>query len=47
MMGQKFANKPTVTSVEQLAGTKNRVTGTQLGRIAMTLMNLNPTPLAW
>jgi TRAP-type C4-dicarboxylate transport system substrate-binding protein len=47
MMGQKFANKPTVTSVEQLAGTKNRVTGTQLGRIAMQLMNLNPTPLAW
>ncbi|MEO8280785.1 MAG: TRAP transporter substrate-binding protein DctP [Ideonella sp.] len=47
MMGKKFADKPTVTSVEQLAGTKNRVTGTQLGRIAMTLMNLNPTPLAW
>lgn len=47
MMGKKFADKPTVTSVEQLAGTKNRVTGTQLGRIAMTLMQLNPTPLAW
>lgn len=47
MLGKKFADKPTVTSVEELAGTKNRVTGTQLGRIAMTLMNLNPTPLAW
>jgi TRAP-type C4-dicarboxylate transport system substrate-binding protein len=47
MMGKKFADKPTVTSVEQLAGTKNRVTGTQLGRIAMTLMQLNPVPLAW
>jgi TRAP-type transport system periplasmic protein len=47
MMGQKFANKPTVTSVDQLVGTKNRVTGTQLGRIAMNLMQLNPTPLAW
>jgi len=47
MMGKKFADKPTITSVEQLAGTKNRVTGTQLGRIAMTLMNLNPTPIAW
>ncbi len=47
MLGKKFQDKPTVTSVEQLAGTKNRVTGTQLGRIAMTLMNLNPTPLAW
>jgi TRAP-type transport system periplasmic protein len=47
MMGQRFADKPTVSSIDQLAGTKNRVTGTQLGRIAMTLMNLNPTPLAW
>ncbi len=36
-----------MTSVEQLAGTKNRVTGTQLGRIAMQLMNLNPVPIAW
>ena len=47
MLGKKFADRPTVTSVEQLAGTKNRVTGTQLGRIAMTLMQLNPVPLAW
>lgn len=47
MLGKKFADKPTVTSVDQLAGTKNRVTGTQLGRIAMQLMNLNPVPIAW
>lgn len=47
MLGKKFSDKPTITSVEQLAGTKNRVTGTQLGRIAMTLMNLNPVPIAW
>ncbi|MGE0313349.1 MAG: TRAP transporter substrate-binding protein [Lautropia sp.] len=47
MLGKKFQDKPTVTSVEQLAGTKNRVTGTQLGRIAMQLMNLNPVPIAW
>ncbi len=47
MMGKKFADKPLITSVEQLAGTKNRVTGTQLGRIAMTLMNLGPVPIAW
>lgn len=47
MMGKKYENKPLVTSVDQLAGTKNRVTGTQLGRIAMTLMNLNPVPIAW
>ena len=47
MLGKKFQDKPLITSVDQLAGTKNRVTGTQLGRIAMTLMNLNPVPIAW
>lgn len=47
MLGKNFADKPLVTSVDQLAGTKNRVTGTQLGRIAMELMNLGPIPLAW
>lgn len=47
MMGKSFENKPLVTSVDDLAGTKNRVTGTQLGRIAMQLMNLNPVPIAW
>lgn len=47
MLGSKFKNRPTVTSVSELAGTKNRVTGTQLGRLAMQLMELNPVPLAW
>ena len=46
-MGLKWKGKPPVTSVKQLAGTKNRVTNTQLGRIAMQLMNLNPVPVAW
>ena len=46
-LGASFADKPTVTSVEELAGTKNRVTGTQLGRIAMQLLDLNPVPIAW
>ncbi|GIT91608.1 hypothetical protein JANAI62_20650 [Jannaschia pagri] len=46
-MGSTFADKPTVTSIEELFGTKNRVTGTQLGRIAMRLLNLNPVPVAW
>ncbi len=46
-MGQSFAKKPTVTKIEELFGTKNRVTGTQLGRIAMQLLNLNPVPVAW
>ncbi|MDP5217013.1 TRAP transporter substrate-binding protein [Ruegeria sp. 2205SS24-7] len=46
-MGQSFADKPTVTKLEELFGTKNRVTGTQLGRIAMQLLQLNPVPVAW
>lgn len=46
-LGLAWEDKDTVTSVEQLAGTKNRVTGTQLGRIAMEAMNLNPVPVAW
>ena len=46
-MGSTFADKPTVTKLEELFGTKNRVTGTQLGRIAMELLNLNPVPVAW
>lgn len=46
-LGLKWQDKPLVTSIEQLAGTKNRVTGTQLGRIAMQLMKLNPVPVAW
>ncbi len=47
MMGLKWKDRPDVTRIEQLFGTKNRVTGTQLGRIAMNLLNLNPTPIAW
>src|SRR5690606_32046350 len=46
-LGLKWKDKPLVKSVTELAGTKNRVTGTQLGRIAMEKMKLNPAPIAW
>ncbi len=46
-LGLKWKEAPTVTRLEELFGTKNRVTGTQLGRIAMQLLNLNPVPIAW
>jgi len=46
-MGMGWENKPLITSIDQLRGTKNRVTGTQLGRIAMQLLELNPVPIAW
>lgn len=46
-LGMKYADKPKITKIEELFGTKNRVTGTQLGRIAMELLKLNPVPIAW
>tara|TARA_R110002167_G_scaffold111891_2_gene284045 strand:- start:4572 stop:5819 length:1248 start_codon:yes stop_codon:yes gene_type:complete len=46
-MGLGWDDKPLITNIEQLKGTKNRVTGTQLGRIAMELLELNPVPIAW
>ncbi|MCB1741939.1 MAG: TRAP transporter substrate-binding protein DctP [Gammaproteobacteria bacterium] len=46
-MGLKWKDKEPITRIGQLAGTKNRVTNTQLGRIAMQLMELNPVPVAW
>ena len=46
-LGLAWEDKDTVTSIDQLNGTKNRVTGTQLGRIAMQALGLNPVPIAW
>jgi TRAP-type C4-dicarboxylate transport system substrate-binding protein len=46
-MGLGWDKKPLITSIDTLRGTKNRVTGTQLGRIAMQLLDLNPVPIAW
>lgn len=46
-MGLTWRDTPEITSVTQLAGTKARVTNTQLGKIAMQLMGLNPVPIAW
>ncbi|MEX0317465.1 MULTISPECIES: TRAP transporter substrate-binding protein [unclassified Ruegeria] len=46
-LGLSWKDRPTVTKLEELFGTKNRVTGTQLGRIAMNALNLNPVPVAW
>ncbi|WP_299881137.1 TRAP transporter substrate-binding protein [uncultured Sulfitobacter sp.] len=46
-MGLKWQDAPTITKLEDMFGTKNRVTGTQLGRIAMEALNLNPVPVAW
>ena len=47
MLGRKWQERETVSKLEEIQGTKNRVTGTQLGRIAMDLLQLNPVPIAW
>lgn len=47
MMGQKYADRPLIRGVDDLQGTKNRVTGSHLIRIGMDLMGLNPVPVAW
>lgn len=47
MMGLKYKNKPKIMSIDALRGTKLRVTGTQLGRIAMQCLGTNPVPVAW
>ncbi|KIC50514.1 TRAP transporter substrate-binding protein [Tateyamaria sp. ANG-S1] len=46
-LGLAWEDKPTVDNIDVLRGTKNRVTGTQLGRIAMNALGLNPVPVAW
>ncbi len=46
-MGLGWKDRPLITDIDVLKGTKNRVTGTQLGRIAMQLLELNPVPIAW
>lgn len=46
-MGASFADRPTVTRLEEVLGTRNRVTDTQLGRIAMQLLDLGPVPMRW
>lgn len=46
-MGLKWKDRPPITKIGDIKGTKNRVTNTQLGRIAMQLMDLNPVPVAW
>lgn len=47
MLGNSWRDRPLVTQIEEMFGTSNRVTGTQLGRIAMEMLNLNPRPIAW
>lgn len=45
--GLKYKDSPPITKPEQLRGAKLRITGSQMGRIALTQFGTNPIPFAW
>ncbi len=46
-MGLKYKDKPLVKKPEDIRGAKLRITGSQMGRIALTQLGTNPIPVAW
>lgn len=46
-MGMNYRDKPAIMTMDQLKGAKLRVTGSQLGRLALKLMGTSPVPVAW
>ena len=46
-MGLKYKDRPLVTKPEDIRGAKLRMTGSQMGRIALTQFGANPVPVAW
>jgi TRAP-type C4-dicarboxylate transport system substrate-binding protein len=46
-MGQKWRDRPPVRRPDDIKGAKIRVTGSDLGRIAVGLFGANPVPLDW
>jgi len=47
MMGLKYKDAPPVDTVAALKNARVRVTGTQLGRISMKLLGIQPVPVPW
>lgn len=47
LMGASFKDKPDVASLSDLKGARIRATGTQFGQTALSLMGMNPLPVAW
>jgi TRAP-type transport system periplasmic protein len=46
-LGLKWEKEPLVTSIDDISGAKIRATGSQMGQKALSLMGLNPVPVAW
>jgi TRAP-type C4-dicarboxylate transport system substrate-binding protein len=47
LLGLKYKNAPAIKRPEEIRGAKLRITGSQMGRIALTLFGTNPVPVAW
>ncbi len=47
VMGQKWRDKPDITSIEELAGARIRATASEFGQTALRLLNIDPIPLGW
>jgi TRAP-type C4-dicarboxylate transport system substrate-binding protein len=46
-LGLKYKGKPPAKKPEDIRGAKLRITGSQMGRIALTQFGANPVPVAW
>ncbi len=46
-LGLKYKNAPALKRPEDIRGAKLRITGSQMGRTALTLFGTNPVPVAW
>lgn len=46
-LGLKYRNAPAIRQPDGIRGAKLRITGSQMGRIALSLFGANPIPLAW
>jgi TRAP-type C4-dicarboxylate transport system substrate-binding protein len=47
LLGASFADKPAITSLDQLKKARIRATATQFGQIALRLLGTNPVPVDW
>ena len=46
-LGLKYKDAPAIKSPDGIRGAKLRITGSQMGRIALTIFGANPVPVAW
>jgi TRAP-type C4-dicarboxylate transport system substrate-binding protein len=47
LLGLKYRNAPALKRPDDIRGAKLRITGSQMGRIALSVFGANPVPVAW